>query len=68
MANNRLYLKCVFGNCTKKEKFYLAKYYPNIGWYSRRENIDVILDEWFDKHRHGDLLGDFIKLGYESEK
>lgn len=74
MANNRMYLLCV--PCTLAEgvsiqdaRFYLAKYYPNTGWYCSRDPVEKLgyeLNAWLDKHKHGSMFGEDITLVYGS--
>ena len=74
MANNRMYLYCE--RCGEDEDtpaeaclFFLAKYYPSQGWYTRSTSgpFDDALNAWLDTHQHGDMFGEFIRLLYEGQ-
>jgi hypothetical protein len=72
MANNRMWLVCVEclatdGTDPEDCRFFLAKYYPSTGWYTTREGkLDTEINEWLDKHIHGDMFGEYIVMVYES--
>lgn len=81
MANNRMYLLCTL--CAQDDHtpledclFFLAKYYPNTGWYIRGgktlqqedgtavEFVDVA-DAFFDRHKHGGMYGEYMLPVFE---
>lgn len=52
-----MYFACLL--CLQKEEtkledciLYIAKYYPNTGWYLRSEEAHEWIDKWFDEHKH----------------
>ena len=80
MANNRMYLTCL--HCLNDKdtpldqcQFYLAKYYPNTGWYNIHnnpgDNLGAALDKFFDEHKHKEswdqaMYGDHFTIITES--
>ena len=65
MANNRMYIQCK--ECA--EAFFLAKYYPNTGYYTSAsyysEDFIKLFNDWLDKHRHNNDQTIFGKWQYE---
>jgi len=60
MANNRVYLRCK----TCSDTVYLAKYYPNTGWYI--PDTDTLHSQ-LNNHTHctASSIGDIFTLEYE---
>ena len=68
MASNRMYLRCTCDYCEEKNKeFYLAKYYPDSGWYHNSDELVRNFYKYMDKHKHKSIRGDYFKLIYESD-
>ena len=71
MANNRMYLLCTY--CVDQAEdgqldlaaatHFLAKYYPSTGWYTNEHTTG--LDEWFGRHQHGGMYGEYIYTVFE---
>jgi hypothetical protein len=67
-----LCLKCLNDEDAKLEdcRFYFAKYYPSTGWYLVGENEEeravTGFTEFFEKHKHETLYGDYLTVMSES--
>jgi len=82
MADNGVYLRCTL--CGQdSERFYLAKYFSTVGWYTHTRKRDdevphsqrLITEEeftqefnkWLSEHVHYTSNGEHLRLEYERD-
>ncbi len=62
MANNRIHLVCQICKAAKakEDAILIGKYYPNTGWYRKLDGMDELLDKFFIRHEHRDVITDVM--------